>query len=87
LSGAFSTEHYCNDIKPKRAVLYIEICEKITGGSDVFGFFGVGDGRLGRPEIFIRSGPALDKDDGADGSDHNQVDFTTAAGKVAGELF
>ena len=80
-------KHYRNDIKTKRAVLYVVGCEKITGGSGQSGLLGGGDGRLGGLESFGGFGSYLDKDDRAVAINHNQIDFAGFAGEVAGEGF
>jgi hypothetical protein len=87
LRMVFLAEHYCNNIEPKRAVLYIMHCEKIVGGPVQFGFFGSCDNRLGWLKGFICSGFYLDKDDSPIAIDHNKVNFAALTGKVAGQLF
>jgi selenocysteine lyase/cysteine desulfurase len=80
-------EHYCNNIKTIRAVLYIVGCKKIACGPEQSGFFDGRDDRLSRLETFIGSRFYLDKDDGAVTINHNQIDFAGLAGKVPRELF
>jgi len=86
LRSAGSAEHYRDDIKAKRTVLYFLACKKITRGPQQLHFFGMCDGFLRRAKAFVSLGSDLDKNDGAVGIDHNQVDFAGLAGKVASEL-
>lgn len=87
LWGGGLVEHYCDNIEAAGSVLYIVGCEKITGGSAQFVFFGGGDNGFDWCETFIGSGLYFDKDDGAIGIGHNKVYFAGPAGEVAGELF
>ena len=84
---AGSVENYCNNIKAKGAVLYIVGCKKILSSPEQPGFFRMCDGRFGWSKGFIGSGSDLNKDDGAVGINHNQVDFAGLAGEVASEFF
>ena len=87
LGAAGWRQHYRNNIKAKGAVFYIVGCKKILSGPEQSGFLGRCDGRFGWPKGFIGSGSDLDKDDGAVGINHNQVDFAGLAGEVASEFF
>jgi len=87
LCRAGLAEHYCNDIKTIRAVLYIVGCKKIACSPKQSGFFSGRDDGLSRPEIFIGPRFHLDKDDRAIAIGHNEVDFAGFAGEVASEGF
>jgi len=80
-------KYYRNDIEAKRAVLYIVGCKKVLSSPEQLGFLGGCDGRFDWFKGFIGSGFDLNKDDGAVGINHNQVDFTGFAGEVASEFF
>lgn len=86
LLAAGLAEHYCNNVKAERSVLNVVCGKKITGGPEESVFFGGGEYRFGRGKGFIGSGLYLDKDYGAVGIDHNEVDFTGFAGEVSGEF-
>jgi hypothetical protein len=87
LRAAGWCQHYRNNIKAKGAVLDIVGCKKILSSPEQPGFFRMCDGRFGWPKSFIGSGFDLNKDNGAVGIDHNQVDFAGLAGEVASEFF
>jgi len=86
LRSAGLAEHDCHHVKAERAVLYIMRGQKITSGPQQPHFFGMGNGIFGRAKTFVSFGPDLDKNDGAVGIDHDQVDFASLAGKIASEL-
>jgi len=86
LWSAGSAKYYGDNIKAKGTVLYIMRGQKIAGGPQQLHFFGMGDGIFGWAKAFLGFGPNLDKDDGAVGIDHDQVDFAGLAGEIASEL-
>jgi hypothetical protein len=87
LLGAFFTQHDCHHIEATRAVLDVVGGKKVACCSVHSGFFGFGNGRLGRAEILVCPGLNLDKDKRPIAVDHNQVNFTCFAGEVASERF
>ena len=86
LRSAGSAQHYGDNIEAKRAVLYIMCGQKITRGPQQLHFFGMGDGIFGWAKAFLGFGPDLDKNNGAVGIDHDQIDFAGLAGEIASEL-
>ncbi len=87
LWAAGSVENYCNNIKAKGAIFYIVGCKKILSCPEQPGFLGRCDGRFDWSKGFIGSGSDLNKDHGAVGINHNQVDFAGLAEEVASEFF
>jgi len=87
LWAAFFTQHDCHHIEAAGAILDIVGGKKIAGRPEHSGFFGFGDGRLGRAEILVCPGLYLDKDKRTVAIDHNQIDFAGLAGEVASERF
>jgi hypothetical protein len=87
LRAAGSVENYRNYIEAKGAVIYIVGCKKILSSPEQPGFFRMCDGRFGWSKGFIGSGSDLNKNQGAVGINHNQVDFAGLAGEVASEFF
>ena len=85
LWSAGPAKHYGDDIKAKGPVFYIMSGEKIPCGPELFGSLGMCDGGFGRAKGLIGFGPDLDKDYGAIGVNHNEVDFAGFAGEVGGE--
>ena len=86
LWAAGLAEYDGNDIKAKRAVLYIVRGEKIACGPEQSGSLGLCDGCFGRAKGLIGFGSDLDKDDGAISIDHNKVEFAGFAGEVGSKL-
>ncbi len=87
LRAAGSVENYRNNIEAKGAIFYIVGCKKILSSPEQPGFFRMCDGRFGWSKDFIGSGSDLNKDHGAVGINHNQVDFAGLAGEVTCESF
>ncbi len=87
LRGDFFAQYDCHYVEAISAVLDVVGGKKVACRPEHSGFFGFGDGRLGRAEILIRPCLYLDKDKRPVAIDHNQIDFAGLAGEVASERF
>ena len=85
LFAAFGGKDYCYYIEAVRAVVDIMGSQEILCGVIQFLLLIAGYKGLGRSEVLVRAALDLDKDNRTVAIDHNQIDFTELAGKIAGQ--
>lgn len=85
LGRAFIRQHNRHYIIAVRATLYFMAGQEIPGRTDYSGPLGAGDGRFGRAEVLACTGLDLDEDQRAVSIDHDEINLTGFAEKIASE--